>query len=80
MTTDFTGDVILHPIQLQDPGILSNFDTDQGHAKTTRQKFIDDHSKPDVLVLGTHFTTPCAGRIVRNRNADGWSFSGAEEP
>jgi len=67
-----TGDAILNPIQLADPEIGSNFDFDKALAKKTRQHFIHDHSDQDILVLGTHFTTPSGGYITTD--GDTWRF------
>ena len=47
------GDVVLNPIQLADPDILSNFDYDREVARTTRRTFIENHTDQDALVLGT---------------------------
>jgi glyoxylase-like metal-dependent hydrolase (beta-lactamase superfamily II) len=67
------GDVVHHPIQIADPGICSNFDTDRAHAEVTRRAFIEGHGGKDVLVLGTHFARPSGGRIVRDGQA--WLFA-----
>ena len=66
-----------NPIQIADPEICSNFDFDQSIALSTRRTFIADHVDRDVLVLGTHFTTPAVGHIVREK--DGMRFVAAEE-
>ena len=67
-----TGDVLLNPIQLADPEIGSNFDFDKTLAKKTRQHFIYEHTDQDILVLGTHFTTPSGGYIATD--GDVWRF------
>lgn len=67
-----TGDVVLNPIQLADPDILSNFDYDREVARTTRRTFIENHTDQDALVLGTHFATPAVGYIVSD--GDAWRF------
>ena len=72
-----TGDLILNPIQLADPGICANFDFDKKRALATRLAFIDSHVDRDVLVLGTHFTTPAGGHIIRDK--EGMRFVAAEE-
>ena len=64
-----TGDLIHHPIQLADPGLCANFDFDKKLALATRRRFIDDHLDRDVLVLGTHFPTPAAGHIIRDKES-----------
>lgn len=67
------GDIMHHPIQLSDPGIISNFDTDDDHALRTRRAFIEAASDKPVLILGTHFARPSGGWIVSD--GDGWRFS-----
>lgn len=69
------GDVMHHPIQLANAGIQAVFDTDKTAAEATRRTFIRDHSDRDVLILGTHFTRPCGGWIVRDGAA--WRFAGS---
>ncbi|HTR64885.1 MAG TPA: hypothetical protein VMH85_03875, partial [Terriglobales bacterium] len=64
------GDMIHHPIQIADASIGSLTDVDLAMARTTRQGFLLAHCDQDVLVLGTHFPTPAAGRIVRDEH--GW--------
>lgn len=71
-----TGDVVLNPIQLADPDILSNFDFDRELARETRRTFIESHTGQDALVLGTHFATPAVGHIVSD--GDGWRFEAVE--
>jgi glyoxylase-like metal-dependent hydrolase (beta-lactamase superfamily II) len=66
-------DVIHHPVQLADPGIGATFDTDRKLAQATQRAFIDDHADRNVLLLGTHFTAPSAGRIVSDETA--WRFA-----
>jgi glyoxylase-like metal-dependent hydrolase (beta-lactamase superfamily II) len=65
-----TGDAILHPVQIADPEVGSTFDADRARATKTRQDFIRTRADRDILVLGTHFTTPSGGKIVKK--GDGW--------
>jgi hypothetical protein len=51
---------------------------DQSIALLTRRTFIADHVDRDVLVLGTHFTTPAVGHIVREK--DDMRFVAVEVP
>ncbi|MGD0069560.1 MAG: MBL fold metallo-hydrolase [Streptosporangiaceae bacterium] len=67
-----TGDIILNPIQIADPDIVSNFDSDRALARATRRDFIARHADRGALILGTHFTTPAAGHIVAD--GAGWRF------
>jgi len=61
-----TGDLMHHPVQCAEPRWASRFDVDADAARRTRQQFLEKHADRPVLVLGTHFATPTAGRIVRD--------------
>jgi glyoxylase-like metal-dependent hydrolase (beta-lactamase superfamily II) len=60
-----TGDLMHHPIQCRFPEWDDSFDSDGAMAKRTRRAFCDKYADSSVLVFGTHFATPSAGRIVR---------------
>jgi len=68
-----SGDLMHHPIQCALPDVSSNFDFSVVQAIETRRKFLNRYSNQPVLVLGTHFAWPTAGRIVTHENA--WRFS-----
>ena len=59
-----TGDLMHHPCQLAHPEWCSPFDFSREQALDTRRSFIHRYSDEPVLVIGTHFATPCAGHIV----------------
>lgn len=59
-----TGDLIHHPCQMAHPRWCSPFDFDRQAALRTRERFLEEFSDEPVLVIGTHFATPTAGRIV----------------
>ena len=61
-----SGDLMHHPVQCAQPGWASRFDVDAQAARHTRLEFLNRHADRPVLVLGTHFATPTAGRIVRD--------------
>jgi len=61
-----TGDLIHHPCQMARPHWCSPFDFDQQQALHTRDEFLRQFSDAPVLVIGSHFATPTAGRIVRD--------------
>jgi len=67
-----TGDLAHSPIQFADPEICTNFDFELKMALETWKKFINDHANKNVVIFGTHFNTPSAGRIVRDK--DTWRF------
>jgi glyoxylase-like metal-dependent hydrolase (beta-lactamase superfamily II) len=61
-----TGDMMHHPCQIARPEWASPFDFDQPQARATRRAFLERYADRPVLVIGTHFATPTAGRIVRD--------------
>ena len=67
-----TGDLMHHPVQMAHPEWGSHFDSDYAAAIATRRAFLERYGGRPVLVLGTHFATPTAGRIVRDGGA--WRF------
>ena len=64
-----TGDLIHHPVQFQYPEWDDAFDSDLALAKSTRRAFAERYADRDVLVFGTHFATPSAGKITRSGSA-----------
>ncbi len=58
-----TGDAFHHPVQIQNADWASAVDFDQGASTATRQSMLEAYGDTDVLVIGTHFATPSAGRI-----------------
>ena len=64
-----TGDLMHHPVQMAHSEWGSHFDSDFNEAITTRRAFLERYGDQPILVLGTHFATPSAGRIVRDGNA-----------
>jgi glyoxylase-like metal-dependent hydrolase (beta-lactamase superfamily II) len=64
-----TGDMMHHPVQCQYPEWDDSFDSDGAQAKKTRRAFCERYADSRVLVFGTHFATPSAGRIVKHRDA-----------
>ena len=67
-----TGDVMYHPIQCAHPEWASVADTDPELARNTRRAFCENYADRPVIVFGTHFPTPSAGRIVSA--GDTWHF------
>jgi glyoxylase-like metal-dependent hydrolase (beta-lactamase superfamily II) len=64
-----TGDLMHHPVQTAEPDWASAFDTDPEQARKTRRAFCERYADSPVIVLGTHFHDPTAGRIVRDGDA-----------
>jgi glyoxylase-like metal-dependent hydrolase (beta-lactamase superfamily II) len=61
-----TGDLMHHPVQCAHPEWGSNADSDSAAAAATRRAFLAAQAGRPVLVIGTHFAGPHAGRIVRD--------------
>ncbi len=59
-----TGDMVHHPVQLAEPGWSSHPDAQPERAIQTRKDFVARYGDTDVLVIGTHFSGPTAGKIV----------------
>lgn len=68
-----TGDVFHHPCQIGRPQWAGSFDFSAEAASSMRGKFLELFAGEDVLVIGTHFSSPTAGWI--KFNGSGFSFS-----
>lgn len=64
-----TGDMIHHPCQIANPDWSSAVDYDPEQSRETRREFLRRYAGQPVLVIGTHFVAPTAGRIVRDGEA-----------
>jgi glyoxylase-like metal-dependent hydrolase (beta-lactamase superfamily II) len=61
-----TGDLMHNPIQLERPGDTVRFDMDQDTARKTRIQFVNDMANTDMFVIGSHFSDPTGGWVVRD--------------
>jgi len=61
-----TGDLMHHPYQVARPTLSPNVDHDVEKSRATRRRFLESCADRPVLVIGTHFATPTAGRVVRD--------------
>jgi glyoxylase-like metal-dependent hydrolase (beta-lactamase superfamily II) len=68
-----TGDVLHHPVQCCEPAWASAFDSDAGAARRMRREVLARYAGTDVLVIGTHFAGPGAGRVTTD--GDGWRLT-----
>ncbi len=59
-----TGDVMHHPCQIAHQEWTTQADTYPDQTVTTRKKFLNEVKDKDILVIGSHFANPVAGRIV----------------
>lgn len=60
-----TGDMTRHPCQLGHPD-WSLGDNDPEAAALTRSRLFAEWADKPILVVGTHFAAPTAGRVVRD--------------
>lgn len=65
-TAVITGDMVHHPCQVGRPQWSSSFDFDADQARRTRNAFFETYADTGVLIIGTHFSSPTAGRLVRD--------------
>ena len=61
-----TGDLIHHPCQIANPDWSTPVDFDGDMSRESRNAFLERYADRPVLVIGTHFATPTAGRVVRD--------------
>jgi glyoxylase-like metal-dependent hydrolase (beta-lactamase superfamily II) len=61
-----TGDLAHHPCQMAHPHWNSTADMDPVQAERTRRNFFAGLAGKPVLVIGTHFAGPTAGRVARD--------------
>ncbi len=66
MEAVITGDLMHHPSQIVHPEWQCTFDSDPAQGCATRKAFVERHANTPVLILGTHYAQPSAGRIVRD--------------
>jgi glyoxylase-like metal-dependent hydrolase (beta-lactamase superfamily II) len=59
-----TGDMTHHPVQWAEPDWKMDADSDSSAAAQTRRAVIARYGDRPVLVIGTHYAPPTAGRIV----------------
>ena len=64
-----TGDIMHHPCQIAHPEWAPGFDSDKAAAIATRKRVLSEVADQPILVIGTHFAAPTAGRIRRDGEA-----------
>ena len=64
-----TGDIMHHPCQIAHPEWAPGFDSDKAAAVATRKRVLAEVADQPILVIGTHFAAPTAGRIRRDGEA-----------
>lgn len=71
-----SGDFLHHPCQLAHPEWSSFFDADPQQSASTRARMLALLADRPMLLLGTHFAGPVAGRVVRDGAAYGFAVDG----
>ena len=61
-----TGDMTHHPCQMAYPEWAALVDVDAAQSTATRRAFYERYANRPILIIGTHFATPTAGKIVRD--------------
>ena len=61
-----TGDMTHHPCQMARPDWATGFDSDAPAAAATRRKMFAEWADEPILVIGTHYAAPTAGRVKRD--------------
>jgi hypothetical protein len=61
-----------HPVQFAEPGWAEVGDADVEQGRETRRRMLTRAAETGALVLGTHFGTRPAGRVVTS--GDAWLF------
>ena len=67
-----TGDCFHHPCQMSRVDWCSSADFDQRAGQATREKFLEEYSESEVLIIGTHFATPTAGHVKPRETGGYW--------
>jgi glyoxylase-like metal-dependent hydrolase (beta-lactamase superfamily II) len=65
-TAIITGDMMHHPCQIAHPEWVPAFDGDAEAASATRRALVKDWADQPILIIGTHFSGPTAGRIKKD--------------
>ncbi len=60
-----TGDFLHHPCQMEEPFWECTADWDTPMAQNTRMTQLAQYAEEGLLVFGTHFASPSAGRVVK---------------
>lgn len=69
-----TGDVFHHPCQIAHPDWQS-FDTDPKQALTSRRKLLEEYADTETLIIGSHFSSPAGGVLLRDKDSFKLSLS-----
>ena len=65
MSAVITGDFLHHPCQMEKLTWECTADWNREIAEDTRKTKLGEYADGELLVFGTHFATPSAGRVKR---------------
>jgi glyoxylase-like metal-dependent hydrolase (beta-lactamase superfamily II) len=65
-TAIITGDMMHHPCQIGHPEWNSEFDGDKQAGAARRHLMLDEWADKPILIIGTHFAAPTAGKIRKD--------------
>jgi glyoxylase-like metal-dependent hydrolase (beta-lactamase superfamily II) len=68
-----TGDFMHHPCQIARPDWGTTADSDPDASRATRKRMLAALTDTPTLVIGTHFSAPTAGHVVRD--GDAWRLA-----
>ena len=68
----WTGDAVIHPIQVSRPEWYAAFDLRPEQAVSTRRKLLARAADEDMLLHGAHFPWPGLGHVVRQDQGFRW--------
>lgn len=63
-----SGDFLHHPCQISRPEWSTDSDTFPRQAEESRRKILEEIADQDVLLIGSHFADPVAGKVKRFRS------------
>jgi glyoxylase-like metal-dependent hydrolase (beta-lactamase superfamily II) len=70
-----TGDLMHTPLQLRYPEWSTRFCVNPDMARETRLRFLEAYCERDTLVFPSHFPSPTAGRVRRDRHFFRFEFA-----
>ena len=65
-TALITGDFMHHPCQIAHPEWAAAVDYDSARSTQTRREVFERYADTPTLIIGTQFSSPTAGRLVRD--------------
>jgi len=70
----FSGDIVHHPVQVFEPGLMSIFDADAEKATRARQWGLEFAAENGAILFSPHFSGTSAGRVIRHGGGYSWEF------